>query len=45
MDSTFYEEFYSKMTKDIFLSMVKATPQNLVPERITYNRKKLEINK
>jgi hypothetical protein len=29
MDSTFYEEFYSKMTKDIFLSMVKATPQIL----------------
>ena len=28
MDSTFYEEFYSKMTKDVFLSMVKATPQN-----------------
>ena len=28
MDSTFYEEFYSKMTKGLFFGMVKATPQN-----------------
>ena len=49
MDSTFYEEFYSKMTKGLFFGMVKATPQNFefsikVPERITH-RKKLDINK
>jgi uncharacterized protein YecE (DUF72 family) len=49
MDSTFYEEFYSKMTKGLFFGMVKATPQNFefsikVPERITH-RKKLNINK
>ena len=46
MDSTFYEEFYSKMTKGLFFGMVKATPQNFefsikVPERITH-RKKLD---
>jgi uncharacterized protein YecE (DUF72 family) len=28
MDSTFYEEFYSKMNKGLFFGMVKATPQN-----------------
>ncbi len=49
MDSTFYEEFYSKMTKSLFFGMVKATPQNFefsikVPERITHI-KKLDINK
>jgi uncharacterized protein YecE (DUF72 family) len=49
MDSTFYEEFYSKMTKGLFFGMVKATPQNFefsikVPERITH-RKKLELDK
>ena len=49
MDSTFYEEFYSKMNKGLFFGMVKATPQNFefsikVPERITH-RKKLDINK
>jgi uncharacterized protein YecE (DUF72 family) len=49
MDSTFYEEFYSKMTKGLFFGMVKATPQNFefsikVPERITHI-KKLDINK
>ena len=49
MDSTFYEEFYSKMTKGLFFGMVKATPQNFefsikVPERITH-KKKLDINK
>ncbi|MGE5633672.1 MAG: DUF72 domain-containing protein [Deltaproteobacteria bacterium] len=49
MDSTFYEEFYSKMTKGLFFGMVKATPQNFefsikVPERITH-RKKLDITK
>ena len=46
MDSTFYEEFYSKMNKGLFFGMVKATPQNFefsikVPERITH-RKKLD---
>lgn len=49
MDSTFYEEFYSKMTKGLFFGMVKATPHNFefsikVPERITHI-KKLDINK
>jgi uncharacterized protein YecE (DUF72 family) len=49
MDSTFYNEFYSKMNKGLFFGMVKATPQNFefsikVPERITH-RKKLDINK
>lgn len=41
MDSTFYEEFYSKMTKGLFFGMVKTTPQNFefsikVPKRITH---------
>ena len=49
MDSTFYEEFYSKMTKGLFFGMVKATPHNFefsikVPERITHI-KKLDFNK
>jgi uncharacterized protein YecE (DUF72 family) len=49
MDSTFYEEFYSKMNKGLFFGMVKATPQNFefsikVPERITH-RKRLELGK
>ena len=49
MDSTFYEEFYSKMNKGLFFGMVKTTPQNFefsikVPERITH-RKKLDINR
>ncbi|MGE0242604.1 MAG: DUF72 domain-containing protein [Nitrososphaeraceae archaeon] len=49
MDSTFYEEFYSKMTQGLFFGMIKATPQNFefsikVPERITH-RKKLDINR
>jgi uncharacterized protein YecE (DUF72 family) len=48
MDSTFYEEFYSKMTKGLFYGMVKATPQNFefsikVPEIITH-RKKLDTS-
>ena len=49
MDSTFYEECYSKMTKGLFFGMVKATPHNFefsikVPERITHI-KKLDFNK
>jgi uncharacterized protein YecE (DUF72 family) len=49
MDSTFYEEFYSKMNKGLFFGMVKTTPPNFefsikVPERITH-RKKLDINR
>ena len=48
MDSIFYEEFYSKMTKGLFFGMVKATPKNFefsikVPERITH-RKKLDTS-
>lgn len=49
MDSTFYEEFYSKMTKGLFFGMVKATPENFefslkVPERITH-KKRLDLSK
>jgi uncharacterized protein YecE (DUF72 family) len=43
LDSTLYEEFYSKMTKGLFFGMVKVTPQNFefsikVPERITIEK-------
>src|ERR687888_373700 len=49
MDATFYEKFYSKMTKGTFIGMVKATPEKFqfsvkVPEAITHN-KRLDINK
>jgi uncharacterized protein YecE (DUF72 family) len=49
MDSTFYEKFYSKMTKGTFIGMVKATPEKFqfsvkVPETITH-QKRLDINK
>jgi uncharacterized protein YecE (DUF72 family) len=49
MDATFYEEFYSKMTKGLFFGMVKTTPANFefsikVPERISH-WKKLDINR
>jgi uncharacterized protein YecE (DUF72 family) len=41
LDATFYDKFYSKMTKGTFYGMVKATPDNFqfsvkVPENITH---------
>jgi uncharacterized protein YecE (DUF72 family) len=47
MDSTFYDKFYTNMTKGTFIGMVKATPENFqfsikVPETITH-KKKLDV--
>ncbi len=41
MDATFYEKFYMYMTKDTFVNMPKATPDNFqfsikVPETVTH---------
>jgi uncharacterized protein YecE (DUF72 family) len=41
MDSTFYDRFYSQMTKGTFIGMSRATPEKFqfsikVPETITY---------
>ena len=49
MDSTFYEKFYKFMTKQTFVGMNKATPDNFefsikVPETITH-LKRLDIEK
>ena len=49
MDSTFYNRFYSKMTKVTFIGMTKATPERFqfsvkVPENITH-KKRLDIDK
>ena len=49
MDSTFYNRFYSKMTKGTFIGMVRATPEKFhfsikVPETITHD-KRLNIDK
>src|SRR6187431_3718993 len=49
MDSSFYEKFYSQMTKGTFIGMARATPEKFqfsvkVPETITHN-KRLDINK
>jgi uncharacterized protein YecE (DUF72 family) len=49
MDSTFYDSFYSKMTKGTFMGLVRATPEKFqfsikVPENITHN-KKLNVRK
>ena len=49
MDSTFYNRFYSKMTKGTFIGMAKATPEKFqfsikVPETITHE-KRLNIDK
>lgn len=49
MDSTFYEKFYSHMTKGTFYGMVKATPANFqfsikVPETITH-MKRMDLRK
>ena len=47
MDSTFYEKFYTNMTKGTFIGMVKATPEKFqfsikVPETITH-KKRLDV--
>ena len=49
MDSTFYERFYSQMTKGTFYGMVKATPEKFqfsvkVPETVTHD-KRLNVDK
>jgi uncharacterized protein YecE (DUF72 family) len=49
MDSTFYEKFYSHMTKGTFIGMSRATPEKFqfsikVPETVTHV-KRLEIKK
>jgi uncharacterized protein YecE (DUF72 family) len=49
MDSTFYEKFYSQMTKGTFYGMAKATPEKFqfsvkVPEIVTHD-KRLNVEK
>jgi uncharacterized protein YecE (DUF72 family) len=49
MDSTFYEKFYSQMTKGTFIGMTRATPEKFqfsikVPETITHV-KRLDVKK
>lgn len=49
MDSSFYEKFYSQMTKGTFIGMVKATPEKFqfsikVPETITH-LKRMDVEK
>lgn len=49
MDSTFYEKFYKYMTKETFIGMDNATPENFefsikVPETVTHI-KRLEVEK
>ncbi len=49
MDSTFYNKFYSNMTKGTFIGMVRATPENFqfsvkLPETITHE-KRLDIRR
>jgi uncharacterized protein YecE (DUF72 family) len=49
MDATFYEKFYKYMTRETFIAMSKATPDNFqfsvkVPETVTHD-KRLDINK
>src|SRR5690242_9030896 len=44
MDSTFYEKFYTNMTKGTFIGMSKATPEKFqfsikVPETITHKKR------
>src|SRR6266487_6976963 len=44
MDSTFYEKFYTNMTKGTFIEISKATPEKFqfsikVPETITHNKR------
>jgi uncharacterized protein YecE (DUF72 family) len=49
MDSTFYDRFYSQMTKGTFIGMARATPEKFkfsikVPETITHV-KRLDVKK
>jgi uncharacterized protein YecE (DUF72 family) len=49
MDATFYEKFYKYMTKETFVGMTNATPDNFqfsvkVPEIVTHD-KGLDINR
>lgn len=49
MDATFYEKFYMYMTKDTFIGLSRATPDNFqfslkVPETVTHD-KRLEVSK
>lgn len=49
MDSTFYRKLYSKMTRGLFMGLVKATPERFqfsvkVPQTVTHD-KQLNINK
>lgn len=49
MDATFYEKFYKYMTKETFVNMTKATPDNFqfsvkVPETVTHD-KRLDIDR
>jgi uncharacterized protein YecE (DUF72 family) len=49
MDSSFYDRFYSQMTKGTFIGMARATPEKFqfsikVPETITHV-KRLDLNK
>jgi uncharacterized protein YecE (DUF72 family) len=49
MDATFYEKFYKYMTKETFVNMNKATPDNFqfsvkVPETVTHDRR-LDVSK
>ena len=49
MDSSFYEKFYSQMTKGTFIGMVRATPEKFqfsvkVPETITHV-KRMDVEK
>lgn len=48
MDATFYEKFYKHMTKETFVNMTKATPENFqfsvkVPETVTHY-KRLDVS-
>ncbi len=49
MDATFYEKFYKYMTKETFVAMSKATPDDFqfsvkVPETVTHDNR-LDVNK
>ena len=49
MDASLYERFYKYMTKETFVAMTKATPENFqfsvkVPETVTHD-KRLDVNK
>jgi uncharacterized protein YecE (DUF72 family) len=49
MDATFYEKFYKYMTKETFINITKATPDNFhfsvkVPEPVTHDER-LDVKK